>query len=350
MTQAEKYMYRCIELARLGGGDVAPNPMVGAVVVHNDRIIGEGYHRQYGGPHAEVHAIASVKNKELLKESTIYVSLEPCAHFGKTPPCSDLIIESQIPHVVIGSVDPFAKVAGKGIEKMVKAGIKVEAGILKDACWELNKRFFTFHEKKKPYVILKWAQTLDGYLDIDRTHPEFGQPTWISNELARRIVHKQRTEEASILIGTNTAWKDNPSLTVREWTGKQPVRMVLDRRNVLPANLHLKDGSVRTVFFNQDTKETSGNCEYVAIDFHKNIVPQILSWLYEQSLQSVVVEGGKQLLQAFIDQKAWDEAHVYVGHTWFGSGVSAPCLSALPVKNELLHDTQLQVFYRKKRF
>lgn len=346
MTPTEKYMKRCIELALLGKGEVAPNPMVGAVVVHNDRIIGEGYHRQYGGPHAEVHAIGAVKDKELLKESTIYVSLEPCAHFGKTPPCSDLIISSGIPHVVVGSVDPFAQVAGKGIEKMLKAGIKVDVGVLNQECLDLNRRFFTFHQKKRPYVILKWAQTLDGFLDIDRSHPEFGQPTWISNELARRIVHKQRTEEAAILIGTNTAWKDNPSLTVREWAGKQPVRMVLDRKNCLPANLHLKDGTARTVVFTREQVASAENLLYVQLDFNRNIVPQILQWLYEQNMTSVVVEGGRQLLQSFIDQELWDESHVYIGHTWFGSGVAAPRLNALPVEDEMLHETQLQVFIR----
>ena len=346
MTQPEKYMNRCIELARLGKGEVAPNPMVGAVVVHDGCIIGEGYHREYGGPHAEVHAIGAVKDKELLKTSTIFVSLEPCAHFGKTPPCSDLIIQSGIPRVVVGSVDPFARVAGKGIEKMLKAGIDVQVGVLNAECLELNRRFFTFHQQKRPYIILKWAQTLDGLLDIDRSHPEFGQPTWISNELARRIVHKQRTEEAAILIGTNTAWKDNPSLTVREWVGKQAVRMVLDRQNHLPANLHLKDGSVRTVVFTGERVESIRNLDFVQLDFDRNIVPQILNWLYGQNLQSVVVEGGRQLLQSFIDQDRWDEAHVYVGHTWFGSGVPAPKLNALPVRSELLHDTQLQVFMR----
>jgi diaminohydroxyphosphoribosylaminopyrimidine deaminase/5-amino-6-(5-phosphoribosylamino)uracil reductase len=334
-------MNRCIELAGLGRGEVAPNPMVGAVVVHNGRIIGEGYHRQYGGPHAEVHAINAVEDKELLKESTIYVSLEPCAHYGKTPPCSDLIIASGIPHVVVGSVDPFAKVAGKGIEKMLKAGIQVDVGVLNDACLELNKRFFTFHQKKRPFIYLKWAQTLDGYLDIDRSHPEFGQPTWISNELSRRMVHKQRTEVDAILIGTNTVWKDNPSLTVREWTGRQPVRLVLDRVNRLPADIHLKDQAARTVVFTGEQVESQEKLEYVVLDFSKNIVPQILDW---QNLQSVVVEGGRQLLQAFIEQGMWDEAHVYIGHSWFGSGVAAPKLNALPVKNESLHDTQLLVF------
>ena len=231
-------MFRCIELARLGKGEVAPNPMVGAVIVCDDEIIGEGFHRQCGGPHAEVNAVNSVVNKELLKRSTMYVSLEPCAHFGKTPPCSDLIIDQEIPNVVVGSVDPFAEVAGKGIDKMRKAGVHVEVGVLEKECLELNCRFFTFHQKKRPYVVLKWAQTLDGFIDIDRSHPEFGQPTWISNELSRRAVHRQRTEESAILIGSNTAWKDNPSLTVREWFGNQPVRLVIDREKPFAPKLN----------------------------------------------------------------------------------------------------------------
>ena len=235
MNATAKYMDRCLSLACLGAGDVAPNPMVGCVIVYEDKIIGEGFHQQFGAPHAEVNAIRAVKDKNLLKDSTLYVSLEPCAHFGKTPPCSDLIIEHQIPHVVVGCVDPFAEVAGKGIEKMKKAGIKVDVGLLEAECLWLNRRFFTFHQKKRPYLILKWAQTMDGFLDIDRSKPSFGQPTWISNELSRRQVHRQRTEEAAILVGTNTAFKDNPSLTVREWDGQQPVRLVIDRKNRLPA-------------------------------------------------------------------------------------------------------------------
>ena len=343
----EKYMHRCIELARLGMGEVAPNPMVGAVLVCNGKIIGEGFHRQYGGPHAEVNAIHSVRNKDLLNESTIYVSLEPCAHFGKTPPCSDLIISSKIPHVVIGSVDPFVQVAGKGIEKMREAGIQVDVGLLENECLELNRRFFTFHQQKRPYVILKWAQTLDGYLDVDRSRPElFGQPTWISDELSRRMVHRQRTEEAAILIGTNTAMKDNPSLTVREWSGKQPVRLVLDRQNRLPDTLHVKDRQVPTVIFTEEEIPSKPNLEFVKLDFHGNVITQIRQFLYDRELQSVVVEGGRQLLQSFIDQEAWDEAHVYIGHYWFGNGIPAPELNCQPAKSELLQDTRLQCFFR----
>ncbi|MGD9556942.1 MAG: bifunctional diaminohydroxyphosphoribosylaminopyrimidine deaminase/5-amino-6-(5-phosphoribosylamino)uracil reductase RibD [Mangrovibacterium sp.] len=347
MTISEKYMFRCIGLARLALGEVAPNPMVGAVIVHDGRIIGEGFHRQFGGPHAEVNAVNAVKDKKLLRKSTLYVSLEPCAHFGKTPPCSDLIIASGIPRVVVGSVDPFAQVAGKGIEKMRAAGIEVEVGVLEKDCLELNRRFFTFHQQKRPYVILKWAQTLDGYLDVDRSYPElFGKPTWISNELSRRLVHRQRTEESAILIGTNTARKDNPSLTVREWTGRQPVRLVLDRRNRLPAHLHVKDGKFPTIVFTEKELPASANLEFVRVDFHGDLIGQILKTLYERELQSVVVEGGQQLLQSFINGNVWDEAYVYIGHFWFGKGVRAPQFNCWPKESEMLDDTQLQCFYR----
>lgn len=348
MNISEKYMNRCLELARLGMGDVAPNPMVGCVIVHQGKIIGEGFHKRYGEAHAEVNAINSVKDKELLKESTLYVSLEPCAHYGKTPPCSDLIIEHKVPHVVVGSGDPFAKVAGKGIEKMQKAGIKVEVGILEEECLELNRRFFTFHEKKRPFIILKWAQSLDGFLDTDRSKADFGQPTWISNELSRRLVHRQRTEEAAILIGTNTAIKDNPSLTVREWSGKQPVRLVLDRQGRLPDELNLKDGAVRTVVFTNQERENSNNLEFVKLDFNSSIPTQILNWLYQNELQSVIVEGGQKLLQDFIDQGLWDEAYVYTGQVNFGAGVSAPKLLKQPVSADYLDKSLLQMFVNKQ--
>ena len=344
MNISEKYMNRCLELARLGVGDGAPNPIVGCVIIYQDKIIGEGFHQQFGGPHAEVNAINSVKNKELLKKSTLYVSLEPCAHFGKTPPCSDLIIEYQIPRVVIGSVDPFAKVAGKGIAKMKKAGIRIELGILEKECLELNRRFFIFHEKKRPFVVLKWAQSMDGFLDTNRTESAFGQPTWISNDLSRRCVHRQRTEEAAILVGTNTAIKDNPSLTVREWSGKQPVRLVLDRQERLPESLNLKDGSVRTVIFTVQENRNMDKLEFVKLNFLKPIPPQILNWLYQHELQSVIVEGGKQLLQDFIDHELWDEAFIYIGQVKLGNGIAAPELRKRPLSFDLLDEDLLQVF------
>lgn len=337
-------MNRCLELARLGAGSVAPNPMVGSVIVHDGKIIGEGYHQKCGEAHAEVNAINSVKNKELLKSSTMYVSLEPCAHFGKTPPCSDLIVRHQIPRVFVGSVDPFAEVAGKGIEKMKKAGIDVEVGVLEKECLWLNRRFFTFHKKKRPYILLKWAQTLDGFLDVDRTQEAATEPIWISNELSRRQVHKQRTEEASILIGTNTAMKDNPSLTVRDWDGNQPVRLVLDRQNRLSADLHLKDGTVPTIIFTSREIQSVANLEYIQLDFQSNILPQILQVLYERDVQSVIVEGGYRLLQSFLDQGLWDEAHVFIGNTVFVRGISAPNLPCPPLSNENMHDTMYKFF------
>ncbi len=344
MNTAEKYMNRCLELARLGAGSVAPNPMVGCVIVHEGRIIGEGFHQKCGEAHAEVNAIRSVKDQALLSDSTLYVSLEPCAHFGKTPPCSDLIIEHRIPRVLVGSVDPFAEVAGKGIDKMLRAGIEVKVGILEHDCLWLNRRFFTFHQKKRPYLILKWAQTLDGFIDIDRSQITFGQPTWISNELSRRQVHKQRTEEAAILIGTNTALKDNPSLTVREWHGKQPLRLLIDRKNYLSKKLSLKNRVHPTLVFTGEEVESKPNLEYHKIDFQSNIIPQILRSLYDREIQSVVIEGGQHLLQSFIDQGLWDEAHVYFGNNFFVKGVAAPRLPVAPIQSENMHDSLLKFF------
>jgi diaminohydroxyphosphoribosylaminopyrimidine deaminase/5-amino-6-(5-phosphoribosylamino)uracil reductase len=342
-------MLRCIELARLGAGETAPNPMVGAVIVHDQKIIGEGFHREFGGPHAEVHAVNAVKDKDLLRGSTIYVSLEPCSHHGKTPPCADLIVAHHIPHVVVGSVDPFAGVAGKGIEKMRKAGIRVDVGVLEEECLALNRPFFTFHRLKRPYIILKWAQTQDGFIDVERSYPELhGKPTWISNELSRVMVHRQRTEVAAVLIGTNTALKDNPSLTVRVWSGRQPVRLVLDRQNRLPAHLHIKDGKAPTIIFTGEDVPFGENPEYVRLDFQQGVIGQILHFLYERELQSVVVEGGRRLLQSFIDEGMWDEAWVFTGPCWFGAGVAAPRLNGRPDFTGMFNDTRLACFFNNR--
>jgi diaminohydroxyphosphoribosylaminopyrimidine deaminase/5-amino-6-(5-phosphoribosylamino)uracil reductase len=334
-------MQRCLDLAILGMGQVAPNPMVGCVIVHNGRIIGEGYHEQYGQAHAEVNAIHSVKDPALLKHSTLYVTLEPCAHFGKTPPCADLIIRSGIPHVVIGTVDPFAKVAGKGIERMGKAGIKVETGILEQQCREINRRFFTFHEKKRPFVLLKWAQTLDGYVDTDRSETQ--HPTWITNALCKRLVHKQRSEESAILIGTNTALFDNPSLTVREWTGTQPVRMVIDRTLRLDTDLHLFDQNAPTWVFTSSPAVDSEGIRYFTLDFDYDIIPQLLNELYEQNILSLIVEGGSFLLNSFLKAGLWDEAYVYSGNQFFGNGIKAPHISGHTIGFEKLDDCMLHV-------
>jgi len=334
----------CLELARMGAGNVSPNPMVGCVIVHNGIIIGEGYHEKYGESHAEVNAIKAVKTPGLLKESTLYVSLEPCAHFGLTPPCSDLIIEKKIPNVVIGTIDSFAKVAGKGIERMNKAGINVKLGIFEKECREINKRFFTFHEKKRPYILLKWAETTDGFIDFDRTKNQFGEPSWITGENALIKVHRMRAEEDAILVGTNTALKDNPSLTVRHCEGRNPLRLVIDNRLRLPENLNLFDGTVRTIVFNSLKAEENRNIEFVRIDFHKKIIPQILKNLYQQNIQSLIVEGGKQLLESFIEANLWDEAFRFVGNKHFTSGIKAPHISGTIIHSEMIDSDQLFVY------
>jgi len=341
MSTPTIFMQRCLSLATLGMGNVAPNPMVGCVIVHDGIIIGEGFHEKFGQPHAEVNAIRSVRNPELLPHSTLYVSLEPCAHFGKTPPCSDLIIESRIPRVVIGTVDPFAQVAGKGIERMKNAGIEVDLGLLEAECRDLNRRFFTFHEKKRPYIILKWAQTLDGFIDTD--HTQIQHPTWITNALAKRLVHKQRSEESAILIGTNTAECDNPSLTVREWSGNQPIRLVVDRTGRLNARLNIFDQKAPTWVFTSIRKKEDEARKYITLDFDREILPQLLSELYRRDILSVIVEGGAELLTSFLKMNLWDEAFVYTGNQFFGKGVAAPHISGETIAIEELDECKLHV-------
>jgi len=348
MNANEKYLNYCIELAKLGAGNVAPNPMVGCVIVRNGEIIGEGYHQKHGKAHAEVNAINSVANPAFLKESTLFVTLEPCAHFGLTPPCSDLIVENNIPKVVIGTIDPFAEVAGKGVEKMRKAGIEVKVGILEKECRELNKRFFTFHEKKRPYIVLKWAQTLDCFIDIDRTEKEFGEPTWITGDKALLRVHKMRAEEDAIMVGTKTAEKDNPTLSVRHCSGKNPTRVVFDNNLRLSKTLNLFDGSVKTIIFNSVKNEEIGNIFFVKIDFDSEVIPQILNELYNQKILSVIIEGGKQLLESFIKSNTWDEAYQFIGNKHFLSGIKAPQISGNIFSTELLDSDKLIVY--KNRF
>ena len=343
----QKYMQRCIDLAKLGERRVAPNPMVGSVIVHKDKIIGEGYHCLYGGPHAEVNAINALTNKELLKDATLFVNLEPCAHFGKTPPCSDLIVQMQIPRVVIGTIDPFAQVAGKGIEKLEKAGCEVTVGILQEECLELNRRFFTFHREKRPYIILKWAQTADGFVDYERASDEFGKPSWITNEMARIAVHKQRSTETAIFIGTETALCDNPSLTLRGWYGKQPLRIVSDRRHRLPATLNLFDGKneTHTLSFNEYTDNRKALT--VKLDEAEDTLDKLLQHLYQLAIQSVIVEGGSTMLQSFIDKNLWDEDHVYIGQLTFGKGKLAPVFNRSPLKFDRFYNSELRVYRNK---
>lgn len=321
MTEDEKYMQRCIQLAKNGMKNAQPNPMVGAVIVCDGRIIGEGYHQRCGKGHAEVNAIASVKDTELLRQSTIYVSLEPCAHYGKTPPCADLIISKGIPRVVVGCMDPFAKVNGLGIKKLRDAGIKVKVGVLEAECQELNKQFMTFHSRLRPFVTLKWAQSADGF--IART----GERTLISNKFAKILSHKHRTEHQAIMVGRVTAEIDNPRLDVRRWAGKNPVRVVLDRQLRLPRSLHLFDGNIKTIVFTEKmADEGPAGVDYEQLDFSSDIIPQLLSVLYRKKIQSLLVEGGTRLLQSFIDAGMWDEAYVETGDIVLHDGVAAPCI------------------------
>jgi diaminohydroxyphosphoribosylaminopyrimidine deaminase/5-amino-6-(5-phosphoribosylamino)uracil reductase len=341
MNQHEFYMNRCLELGAKALREVAPNPMVGCVIIHDGNIIGEGYHILYGKEHAEVNAIRSVNDKELLKQATLYVNLEPCSHFGKTPPCADLIIKHHIPHVVIGSVDTNSLVAGQGIEKLKKAGIKVEIGILQQECRTLNKRFFTHHEKKRPYIILKWAQTQDGYIDAKRAVSDNEKALQISNEASQKLVHQWRSEEQAIIIGTNTALLDNPQLTVRMISGKNPLRITIDKALRIPADYHLLDKSTPTLVFTAEEAESEINLEYVQIDFTIPIVPQILQELYKRNIRSLLVEGGERLLSGFIQNGFWDEANVFISNKKINEGVRAPLLIEKPVSTEDVSGDQL---------
>ena len=324
-------MKRCLELAALGLGKTYPNPMVGSVIVHQGKIIGEGWHQKAGKAHAEVNAVASVKDKSLLKDSTIYISLEPCAHYGKTPPCAELIVKYQIPNVVVGCVDSFSEVSGKGIEMMKNAGAKVVVGVLEEECKESHRRFFTFHEKKRPYIILKWAETQDGF--IAPLEQEIGKPFWITSSESKKLVHKWRTEEASILVGANTAKKDNPSLTARLWDGEQPLRLLIDRNLRLKNSLQVFDDSAKTLVFTEISKENSGSTAYQKIDF-SCLKQDLMSELYKRNIHSVIIEGGKETLQSFIDDNLWDEARVFVGVVKLEKGISAPVLNIKPKSEE----------------
>lgn len=344
MTKDEKYIRRCIQLARNGMCNAAPNPMVGAVIVHNDRIIGEGYHARCGEGHAEVNAIRSVKDESLLQESTIYVSLEPCSHYGKTPPCADLIIRKVIPRVVVGCVDPFSLVSGRGIQKLKDAGIDVKVGVLEAECRQLIKRFVTFNTQQRPYITLKWAESADGFIDINR---EEGQPVVLSTPITSMYVHKQRAEHHAILVGRRTALLDNPSLTTRNWYGKNPVRLVIDKELTLPTSLKLFDGSAPTWIFTAQDKASTSQVIYFKLDFSRSILPQILQKLYENKLQALLVEGGSQLLQSFIDEGLWDEIYTEHSAKVLENGVKGPVIPAGYKKNFLRRDGVTITHYEK---
>lgn len=323
MTEKDQhYMQLALDLAFKGKGSVSPNPMVGCVIVHDDEIIGQGYHQRYGEAHAEVNAVNSVKDLSQMNEATVFVTLEPCAHTGKTPPCADLLVKYHPKRVVICNDDPNPKVAGRGIEKLVAAGIEVVRGVLEKKGRDLNKRFFTFQEKRRPYVILKWAQTVDGFVARENFDSK-----WISSEASRKLVHQWRAEEDAIMVGKNTAAYDNPQLNVRDVEGKNPIRIVLDRSLSLDSTLNLFDQSQKTIIFNSIKNEVEGDCIYVKLDYKQSILSQLLNYLYEHGIMSLFVEGGSQLLATFLDGEVWDEVRVFKSlNMVFGKGIVAPSL------------------------
>lgn len=346
MNTPKQYMQRCLELAHRGLGAAAPNPMVGCVIVADGRIIGEGWHRQYGGPHAEVNAINSVRDEDrkLLSESTVYVSLEPCAHFGKTPPCADLLVREQVKSVVIACRDPFPRVDGRGIEKLEAAGIEVEIGLLEAESLHLNRRFVTSLRENRPYFLLKWAESADGFIG------KSGEAVRISNELTRRYAHRWRTEEAAILVGEQTVLSDNPSLTARNWPGQQPLRIAFQKYQDFPVDLKLFDRDAPTLLLTsrKDQAVPKWVEKVVLPQTTTDFIPTLIDELNQRNLQSVLIEGGWAVLQSFIDAGLWDEARVFRSPNYLGSGVAAPKLSAQPVERRNLSGDELVVFQNRK--
>lgn len=340
-------MYRCLQLAGHNRATASPNPAVGCVIVHNDVIIGEGYTSAYGGPHAEVNAVQSVEDKSLLAASVLYVSLEPCSHYGKTPPCAEMIIKYGIPQVVVGIKDPNELVAGKGIRLLEEAGCKVITGVLEDECYEANRKFFIYHQKKRPYIILKWAESADGFLAPDaKTRGEDPEPYWITNPYSRQLVHLWRTYEQAVLIGTQTALDDNPRLNTRHWHGSPPIRVVLDRDLNLPPQYHIFDKSSGTIVFtgkNTNIGFVEG-VQYEVLDFSKNILEQMLHVLWEKQILSVIVEGGSKTLNSFIGSDLWDEARVFTGPSKLYSGLKAPGLRAKTLKTIPIASDFLKIY------
>lgn len=349
MTTDERYIQRCLELARWGAGAVSPNPMVGSVVVHKGKVIGEGWHQYYGGPHAEVNAIASVADKSLLKEATVYVNLEPCSHFGKTPPCADLLIRHHVKEVVVGMIDPFAAVAGTGIQKLKLAGIEVRVGVLEEECKELNKRFIMYHTQQRPYIILKWAQTQDGIMAPDASllnKEEFVEKRKITGPVVQTLVHQWRGEEDAILVGTNTIVMDNPELNTRAFPGKNPLRITLDRTGKLSGDAKFFDGSQPTLVFTENSSLQAPNQQttYVVIDFTKSVWSQIFNELYARSIQSLIVEGGAITLHSLIETGVWDEAQVFRTTTVIGNGIEAPVVSGMVKHRYKIENSELTIY------
>ena len=325
-----KFIHKCIELAQQGLGHTYPNPLVGSMIVYNNKVIASGWHQKAGEAHAEVHAIRSVADPGLLPLSTLYVNLEPCSHHGKTPPCTDLIIESGVRHVVVGMLDPFAKVNGKGIQQLRNAGIRVEVGVAEKACQTLNKRFLTAIQKKRPYITLKWAQTKDGY--IAPKQKKASRPVWISNAQSRTLAHQWRAEEQSILVGNRTVIDDNPALTTRRYEGPSPTRILIDPNEKIQRTAKLFAPNQNVIVYTNKRSRVDKHIHYVAIDFSQHGLPQILSDLHHKNIQSILVEGGTKTLQYFLDAGLWDEAKIIIGQLTFGEGTSAPDLTSISSK------------------
>ena len=342
----EMFMKRALELATQGMGNVAPNPLVGCVIVYEDRIIGEGFHQRFGGAHAEVHAINSVEDKSLLQKSTLYVTLEPCNHQGLTPPCTELIISNKIPKVVIATLDPNLLVSGKGIARLSEAGIQVELGLLEEEARWMNRRFNTFHEKQRPYIILKWAETQDGFMDILRENGETGSFA-ISGKEAKVMVHRWRTEEAAILVGSRTVFIDNPQLTARHWEGKDPVRIVIDANLKVPRTHRIFEDRGRTIVFNRLETRPIFNIEYVQLNFAEEILPRIMDYLRYEKLTSVIVEGGAATLGRFLELGLWDEIRRFKSPMKLDAGLKAPIIDGKPTETLQVGEDVLEVYYRE---
>lgn len=334
-------MKRALDLAGLGLGKVSPNPMVGSVIVFEDRIIGEGWHHEYGGPHAEVNAINSVESTGLLPDSTLYVNLEPCCHHGQTPPCTDLIISSGIKKVIVANQDTNPKVSGKGINRLRNHGIEVISGVLEEAGAFLNRRFFTFHNQARPYIILKWAQTMDGF--VARTNFD---SKWISNESSRQLVHKFRSQEDAIMVGRNTAQYDDPELTVREWGGENPLRIVLDPNLRLKNELKLFDGTVSTLCYNLKKNHTETNFEYIQVS-EMRFLEEVLDDLYGRNIQSLLVEGGTRLINSFLAAGFWQEARVFTSGKEFGEGIKAPVIPTRFSSERLISGDNYRTYFNQ---
>ncbi|MBB5645555.1 bifunctional diaminohydroxyphosphoribosylaminopyrimidine deaminase/5-amino-6-(5-phosphoribosylamino)uracil reductase RibD [Pedobacter cryoconitis] len=342
----ELYMKRCLELAEMGNGQVSPNPLVGCVIVSGGKIIGEGYHQKYGQAHAEVNAIRSVTDRygeqaaELLKNAVAYVSLEPCAHFGKTPPCADLLIRHQLKKVVIGNRDPFPDVDGKGIERLKNAGIEVVSGVLEAECFEVNRRFFTRIAQQRPYIILKWARTANGYFA-----PKNSVQQWISGPLSKKLVHKWRTEEDAILVGKQTAIADNPALSAREWPGKNPIRIAIDRKLEIPADSQLYNTDAKTIIFNEQKTSVEGNIHFIEMEDMQYYLPQKIAYqLYLMDIQSIIIEGGANILNQFISSGLWDEARVFNSSSSWDTGIHSPVINGNIISVTQVDKDQLTIY------